>query len=133
MEGGLAPVEQSLYYWQNLQATTESVDITIDVGAPGTGVQDLQFTVFDFDFAAGLRDRLAVQGFLNGNPVTPVLTSGSANQQVGSVVVGTAANDNAEAGGNIIITFLSPVDQVVLNYGNTEASTGVIRRWRSMI
>ena len=125
MEGGLSPVEQSLYYWQNLSASTQSVDLTIDIGTPGTGVQDLQFTVFDFDFAAGqFRDRLAVQGFLNGNPVTPVLTSGSANQQVGSVVVGIAANDNAEAGGNIIVTFLSPVDQVILNYGNTEASTG---------
>ena len=125
MEGGIAPPEQSLYYWQNLTAPTESVDLTIDIGTPGTGVQDLQFTVFDFDFFAGqFRDRLAVQGFLNGNPVTPVLTSGSANQQVGSVVVGTDANDNAAAGGNIIITFLSPVDQVILNYGNTEASGG---------
>lgn len=125
MQGGLTPVEQSLYYWQNLQAPTESVDVTIDVGNAGTGVQELQFTVFDFDFNAGqFRDRLAVQGFLSGTPVTPVLTSGSANQQVGSVVVGTAGNDNAAAGGNIIITFLSPVDQVVLNYGNTEASTG---------
>ena len=125
MEGGLSPVEQSLYYWQNLDAATQSVDLTIDIGTPGTGVQNLQFTVFDFDFAAGqFRDRLAVQGFLNGNLVTPVLTPGSANQQVGSVVVGVAANDNAAAGGNIIITFLSPVDQVVLNYGNTEASTG---------
>ena len=125
MEGGLSPVEQSLYYWQNLQAASESIDLTIDIGTPGTGVQDLQFTVFDFDFFSGqFRDRLGVQGFLGGNPVTPILTPGSANVQVGSVVVGTAANDNAAAGGNIIITFLSPVDQVVLNYGNTEASTG---------
>lgn len=125
MQGGLTPAQDSLYYWQNLSATTESVDLTIDVGTPGTGVQDLQFTVFDFDFAAGqFRDRLAVQGFLNGTPVTPVLTPGSANQQIGSIVFGTTANDNAEAGGNIIVTFLAPVDQVVLNYGNTEASTG---------
>ena len=126
MEGGLTPVEESLYYWQNLTAATQSVDLTIDIGTPGTGVQDLQFTVFDFDFFAGqFRDRLAVQGFLNGSPVTPVLTPGSANTQVGSVVLGTNSNDNAQAGGNIIITFLTPVDQVVLNYGNTEASAAV--------
>ena len=125
MQGGLTPAQQSLYYWQNLSATTQSVDLTIDIGTPGTGVQDLQFTVFDLDFFAGqFRDRLTVQGFLNGSPVTPVLTPGSANAQVGSVVLGTDSNDNAQAGGNIIITFLSPVDQVVLNYGNTEASAG---------
>jgi len=125
MEGGIAPAEQSLYYWQNLQATTESVNLTIDAGTAGTGVQDLQFTLFDIDFSAGqFRDRISVTGSLNGSPVTPVLTSGSDNSSVGSVAVGISANGNTEAGGNLIVTFLSPVDQVVINYANPEASTG---------
>ena len=125
MTGGIVPAEQSLYYFQNLSAPGTSVDVTIDVGAPGTGVQDFQMSVFDIDFAAGqFRDRLQVQGFLNGAAVTPILTSGSANSSVGAVAVGTVAADNTTANGTVIVTFLSPVDQVVYNYSNPEASSG---------
>ena len=121
--GGLSPVQQSLYYLQNLSATTQSADFTIDVGVPGTGVKDFQFTIFDIDYAAGqFRDQISIQGTLNGSTVTPVLTTGSANTAVGSVAYGTAAAGSTSGNGNLIITFLSPVDQIIVNYANPEAS-----------
>ncbi|MEL6323688.1 MAG: DUF11 domain-containing protein, partial [Pseudomonadota bacterium] len=126
ISGGLLPAQQSLYYFQNLESSTESVDVTMDVGTAGLGVQDLQFSMFDIDFAAGqFRDRIEVTGSLGGVSVTPILTPASSTVVVGNVAVGTEGVPSTAATGNLIVTFLSPVDRVVVNYGNPEASTAV--------
>lgn len=133
MEGGLTPIEQSLYLWQNLNSTTERTVTEIDVGAPGVGVQELQFTIFDMDFFAGqFRDVMVVEGFLNGTSVSPVLTTGTAVTAIGDTAVGIEANDNAAAGGNVIVTFLSPVDRVEVTYENPEADAGTSNQARAL-
>ncbi len=133
MTGGLSPAQQSLYYFQNLSSTTQSVNFTIDVGAPGTGVQDFQFTLFDIDYAAGqFRDRIAVTGSLGGVAVSPVLTPGSANSATGSVAVGINGAASTSATGSLIVTFLSPVDRIAINYSNPEASAGTSNQAMSL-
>ncbi|MEZ5997338.1 MAG: GEVED domain-containing protein [Hyphomonas sp.] len=125
MTGGLSPVEASLYYFQNLSSTSQSVNLTISAGTSGAGVQDFQVSLFDVDYASGqFRDKITVTGSLGGVAVSPVLTEGAANSVTGNVAVGTAAAASTDAAGTLVITFLSPVDTVVINYANPLATTG---------
>ncbi len=123
--GGLAPAQQSLRYFQNTVDNTESVTITIDVGTAGTGVAELQFDIFDIDYGLNqFRDRIEVIGYLGGVSVMPVLTDSEANDAFGNVVSGVSASGATESRGNMTITFTQPVDQVTINYSNSDTATG---------
>ena len=125
MTGGLSPVEASLYYFQNLTSSSQSIDLTISAGTSGVGVQDFQMSLFDVDYASGqFRDQMTVTGSLSGTQVTPILTNGAANSVYGNVALGTAGANSDSADGTLVVTFLSPVDTVVINYANPLATTG---------
>lgn len=114
--GGFGATEQSLY--QFLEYTTQTQVATTVLTLP-TAVPGLQFTVFDIDFAANdFADKLTVTGTFNGAPVIPVLTNGVANYVVGNVAIGDAGSDGTSADGNVVVTFLTPVDTVTIVYGN---------------
>ena len=114
--GGFGSTEQALY--QFLEYTTQSQAATTVLTLP-TAVPGLQFRVFDIDFAANdFADKLTITGSFNGSTVMPVLTNGVANYVVGNVAIGDAGSGGTSADGNVVITFLSPVDTVTIVYGN---------------
>ena len=126
--GGLSPTEDALYYIQSLDNGATEAVLTISVGQAGQGVAQLQFSVFDIDFASGqFRDVMLVSGLFNGTSVSPVLTPSSANAVAGSSVYGTAGVASNLGAANFTATFLEPVDTVVLRYQNPEPQTAATR------
>ena len=114
--GGFGGTQQALY--QFLEYTTQSQVATTVLTLP-TAVPGLQFTVLDIDFAANdFADKLTITGSFNGSPVIPVLTNGIANYVIGNVAIGDAGAGGTSADGNVVVTFLSPVDTVTIVYGN---------------
>lgn len=114
--GGFGGSEQALY--QYLEYTNRDQVATTVLTLP-TAVPGLQFRVFDIDYAANdFADKLTVTGSFNGSPVLPILTNGIANYVVGNVAIGDAGADGGSADGNVVITFLSPIDTVTIVYGN---------------
>lgn len=114
--GGQAAGQLSLY--QNIEYTNRTQTTTTTVTMP-TAVPGVQFTVFDVDYAVNdFADRLTVTGSFNGSPVLPTLTNNIANYVIGNVAIGDVTAADATANGNIVVTFASPVDTIVVTYGN---------------
>lgn len=114
--GGLAPAQFSLMQLVDLGNTSQTVDTTITLG---TAVPKAQFTIFDVDYFAGqFADRVTVIGLYNGTSVTPVLTNGISNYVSGNSAFGDTVSADSEANGNVVVTFLDPVDTIIIQYGN---------------
>lgn len=114
--GGLSPAQFSLTQLVNL--TSQSAVATTTITLP-TAVPALQFRMFDVDFASGqFADKVTVTGTFGGVGVTPTLTNGVANLVTGNTAIGDAASADTSADGNIVVTFSSPVDTIVIAYGN---------------
>lgn len=115
--GGLAGSQLSLF--QSLDFATAFQTATTTITLP-TAVPGLQFRVFDVDYAANdFADQLTVSGSYNGSPVTPTLTNGVNNYVVGNTAYGDTGNSTATSSdGNVVVTFSSPVDTIVIVYGN---------------
>lgn len=115
--GGIAPAEFSLGLAADHANTSQEIVLVADID-DGTGVQALQFSVFDIDLG-GWTDRLTVTGELNGTPVSPTLTPSARNYISGNSAIGRGGNANTtEATGNVTVTFNSPIDKVTIGYGN---------------
>jgi uncharacterized repeat protein (TIGR01451 family) len=114
--GGLAASELSLF--ESIQYTNVSQVTTTTITLP-TAVPGLQFSVFDVDYAVNdFADKLSVSGTYNGSPVSATLTNGVANYISGSSAIGDLGSGGASSDGNVVVTFSSPVDTVVITYGN---------------
>ena len=114
--GGFSPAQFSLTELVNL--TSQSAVVTTTITLP-TAVPGLQFRMFDVDFGSGqFADRVTVSGTFGGTGVTPVLTNGVANLVTGNTVIGDATSADNSANGNVVVTFSSPVDTIVIAYGN---------------
>ena len=117
--GGLATPEDGLYLIVDQGARSDAVLVTADVGVPGVGVSELQFTIFDVDYGGGqFEDRIAVAGRKGGSFVAPVLTPSSENRIEGGQALGSTAVGGTGAGGNVTVTFREPIDQLTITYGN---------------
>lgn len=118
LTGGL-PAANGFFMLIDFPSSASTVTTTIDVGTPGTGVGDLQFSIYDVDFgAAAFVDEITVTGSLNGVTKYAVLTPGAANSISGTSVIGDGTSDLTSNAGNMTATFLGPVDQVSITYGN---------------
>lgn len=114
--GGLGSGEQGLFI--NLNNNSQSDEATTVVTLP-TAVPGLQFRIFDIDFGNNsFADKITVTGSFNGSQVLPTLTNGVANYVAGNIAIGDASSGGASANGNVVVTFLSPVDTIVISYGN---------------
>ncbi|GEM_PF-335761 len=114
--GGLSPAQQSLIQLVNLANRTDVVTTTITLPRAMAGAQ---FTVFDVDWGSNqFADRITVSGRLNGVAVLPVLTNGVANYVIGNTAYGDASSGNTSNNGNVVVTFATPVDTIVIEYGN---------------
>lgn len=96
------------------QAGTVTSTITLPTAVPGA-----QFRLFDIDYASGqFADRVTVTGTYNGAPVYPVLTNGVANYVVGNSAYGDVLSADTSADGTVVVTFSSPIDSIVIEYGS---------------
>ncbi|HEY4650485.1 MAG TPA: T9SS type A sorting domain-containing protein [Pontibacter sp.] len=100
-------------------SATAGSTIQLDLNQP---VEDLTFTIFDVDVAAGqFIDNLVVTGYYNGKAVAltrnKVITT-SYNQLSGTTITGLASSDNASAEGDVTLSFPQPVTRVIIQYKN---------------
>lgn len=127
LTGGLSPAEESLLVLVNYTSSSQQVVLTIDIGTPGEGVDNVQFDLFDIDINpstandANFIDRLRIYGYLGGVATSAILTQGTSNTVSGSTATGTAAAGSATGDGNLTISFDTPVDQIVIFYDNDPA------------
>jgi uncharacterized repeat protein (TIGR01451 family) len=124
MTGGFpitpTPPESSLFLGVNLADRNQTANATITLETPVAGVQ---FRIFDVDFnAAQFADRVVVTGFFNGAPVVPTLTNGIANYVIGNTAYGDAVSADNQENGNVVVTFSTPIDTILINYGNHAAA-----------
>jgi hypothetical protein len=128
-QGGFGAPVKSLVLGIDLTSNTESVTLNLTFSAQYTqGISNLTFTIFDVDYSNGggstFEDQLSsIRGLdLNGNWVTPTITTSANNKLIGpGLVVGIAtANDTgANTGaGNVTISFGSTaITQFEFTYG----------------
>lgn len=118
--GGIAGATQSLFIYPDF-ATISQVQMTT-LTLP-TAVPGLQFRIFDVDYNAGqFADRIKISGLFNGASVIPTVTNGTANYVIGNTAYGDQLSADTSAAGNIVVTFSSPVDTVIIEYGNHSLS-----------
>lgn len=114
--GGLSPAQYSIFELVDFtgQAGTVISTITLPTAVPG-----VQFRLFDVDHsAAQFADRVTVTGTYNGATVYPVLTNGVANYVIGNSAYGDALSADTSADGTVTVTFNTPVDTIVIEYGS---------------
>jgi uncharacterized repeat protein (TIGR01451 family) len=82
-----------------------------------------QFIITDVDFNSGqFADLVHIEGRYQGATVIPTVTNGVANYVIGNSAFGDGASDSDSANGNIVITFNTSVDQIIIQYGNHSAA-----------
>lgn len=114
--GGLSPAQFSIF--EIVDMTSQSGAVTNTINLP-TAVPGVQFRLFDIDYTASqFADRVTVTGTFNGAPVTPILTNGVSNYVIGNSAFGDGTSPDASGNGNVVVTFSSPVDNIVIVYGN---------------
>lgn len=119
ISGGLSPVQGTVALFANHPSTNSSITLTIDLGTPGEGVEQFQTAFFDVDFGANqFQDRVFATGSLAGNPVAATYITGITNAQIGAEVLGQTPSPTLDPDGNLVVRFLQPVDQVVIEYGS---------------
>lgn len=120
MTGGFTPAQYSIIWITDFTSQSGSATTTVTLPVVVNGAQ---FRLFDIDANAGqYADRATITGSLNGVGVTPTLTNGVANYVIGNSAYGDAVSADTSANGNIVVTFSSPIDTIVINYGNHSAA-----------
>ncbi len=114
--GGLPPGQSSLFLYPDFASIPQNAVLTLTLPTPVPG---LQFMIFDVDYNAGqFADRVAISGTFNGATVYPTVTNGVSNYVIGNSAYGDGLSADTSANGNITVTFTSPVDTIIIDYGN---------------
>lgn len=126
--GGQSPRLQTVmdggYAGQNLllelvDLPNRSAQVSTTITLP-TVMQGAQFRIADVDFGANqFADRVTVEGRYKGATVIPTLTNGITNYVLGNSAYGDGAAANGVADGNVVVTFATPIDQILVYYGNS--------------
>lgn len=119
VSGGLNPLELALAFNKNNDTRDQQAVTTITLPREFTGVQ---FSVFDIDRSSTFQDRITVYGLLNGTRVEAILSSGPANTVQGDSLIGSVGASDTTADGTGVVTFLDPVDTIIIEYGNGSAA-----------
>lgn len=115
--GGAPAGDYSVITYVDFDNTSQFIQWNIDIGTPGEGVGELQFDIFDVDLGVWT-DRVRIQGFLNGNLVSAIITPSTNNTVNGDTLTGTGGAASTQNSGNATVTFLSQIDRVELRYDN---------------
>jgi len=123
LSGGYLPAQNNLLIVANPPDQSDFSEMQFSVGDAGTGVSKFQVTLFDIDFGASqFQDQLTVIGTLDGSSVSPTFITGTSNGVVGNVITGSGTSDTNQGNGNVTIEFNSPIDSLVISYGNGPTS-----------
>lgn len=130
LTGGLGAGSHNVYLNLNNYTRNDVATMTFTTPTAG-GVSGLQFRIFDVDYVSGqYADRVEVIGYYNGAFVYPTLTNGTTNYVNGNVAIGDASAGDTSSSGTVVVTFLNPVDQVIIKYGNhTTAPSNPGNQW----
>ncbi|MBL0916752.1 MAG: DUF11 domain-containing protein, partial [Sphingopyxis sp.] len=125
--GGLSPTRQNVVnggmsgqysIFELVDFTSQAGVVTSTITLP-TAVPGAQFRLFDVDYNAGqFADRVMVTGTYNGSTVYPTLTNGVANYVIGNSAYGDVLSADTSADGTVVVTFTTPVDSIVIEYGS---------------
>lgn len=125
--GGLSPTRQNVVnggmsgqysIFELVDFTSQAGVVTSTITLP-TAVPGAQFRLFDVDYNAGqFADRVMVTGTYNGATVYPTLTNGVANYVIGNSAYGDVLSADTSADGTVVVTFTTPVDSIVIEYGS---------------
>jgi len=115
-----SPAEPGVARDVGFPSQSDMVAVTIDLGKPGIGVEAVQFELFDVDYGQWA-DRITISGTMNGIAATPVLSGSHAKSAPGNVATGTSDAENGTGDGNLSVTFLTPVDQIIFTFDNAPA------------
>lgn len=115
LTGGLA-TGQSLHQYIDFANRTQTADTTFTLPTKITGAQ---FRIYDVDFNSGqFADKVTVTGYNGATAVTPTVTNGVVNYVSANVAIGDGGSADTSSDGNIVITFTSAIDSIVVAYGN---------------
>lgn len=118
--GGFNPAQYSLAETVDMADRNQIAATTITLPM---AVEGVQLRLFDVDFGNNqFADRVKITGTFGASPVVPVLTNGVANYVTGNEAFGDGSADNDSANGNVVVTFQSAVDTIVIEYGNHSAA-----------
>ncbi len=113
---GFVPAQYMLQQWIDFGSSSDTTTTTITLP---TAVPGLQFKLYDVDYGdTAFADKITVTGTYGAASVTPTLTNGVTNYVVGNVAIGDAPSALNSANGVVHVTFASPVDKIVIQYGN---------------
>jgi uncharacterized repeat protein (TIGR01451 family) len=131
LSGGLSPAQNGLFLRMNNVSVNDEATTTFTLPGALPGVQ---FQLFDVDFGADRwSDKVVVTGRYNGNSVIPTLTNGVSNYVVGNTAIGDTGADDLTANGTVVVTFSSPVDTIIVTYGNhTTAPANPDNQWMTI-
>ena len=124
--GGQSPSNQNIVHggtfqfalFQLVDLPNQSSEAVTTITLPAN-MHGAQFRIIDVDYTAGqFADRIQVSGELDGAVVTPTLTNGIANYVIGNQAFGDGNSNNDQADGTITVTFPTPVDRIIIRYGN---------------
>ena len=126
---GTVPTQSSLILF--MDNTNRDATVTTTISLP-TAVPGAQFQLSDVDTQPGAvpangsnnADRIIITGLFNGVSVNPILTNGLSNYVIGNAAYADADSGDGSANGNAIVTFSSPVDTIIIVYGNHSISRG---------
>lgn len=124
---GTVPAQSSLILFMDNANRDATVTTTINLP---TAVPGAQFRLFDVDSNPGnapalgtdFADRVTIIGLFNGVSVNPILTNGLSNYVIGNSAYSDTTALNETANGDVIVTFSSPVDTIIIVYGNHSIS-----------
>ena len=117
---GGAATHNNLYLGYDFftQSQESTVTMTLPSASPG-----VQFRILDVDYGANSwADHVTITGIRGGLTVLPTLTNGTSNWVTGNEAFGSAGSTNTQANGNLTVTFQSPVDTIIVRYGNHAAA-----------
>ncbi|MEZ5679814.1 MAG: proprotein convertase P-domain-containing protein [Erythrobacter sp.] len=109
----------SVYFAYDFANRTDYATITMTLP---TAVPGAQFQIYDVDLGSWA-DHIVVTGTYGGTTVYPTLTNGAANYVAGNEAFGSAGSGATSSDGNITVTFQSPVDTIIITYGNHSAAS----------
>lgn len=114
--GGFSPAQHSIF--EIVDMTSQAGVVTSTFTLP-TAVPGAQFRLFDVDYSSGqFADRVTVRGSFSGTTVYPVLTNGAANYVIGNSAYGDELSADGSADGSVVVTFASPIDSIIIEYGS---------------
>jgi len=128
-QGGLSPVE-NVVWTEHEPDSGSATELTTITYTFGSAINNFQTSIFDIDAKSGdYQDKVTVTGYLGAVPVLPTIVGSANNMVSGNSITGdsqTSDTGSSSGDANADITFTSPIDSFVVEYGS--GTTGLTEK-----